>query len=168
MADGYNSLNTAFYMQSHGIFLTGIGCLQLWHDGKTHYFNNIPKKCLLPATHKIRFRAVSLLALDDCYQVCLTCILNLTYPRGNLSVPQNKLAMLQSVKEREKDGAMDGKEEKQQGNEKPHFLQLGFKLQYLNVSELMRLIWGCHKSLIKATLWSDYTGGRVTKKCPLL
>lgn len=168
MANGYNYLNTAFYMQSHGIFLTGIGCLQLWHDGKMHYFNNIQKKCLLPATHKIRFRAVSLLALHDCYQVCLTCILNLTYPRGNLSVPQNKLAMLQSVKEQEKDGTMDGKEEKQQGNEKPHFLQLGFKLQYLNVYELMRLIWGCHKSLIKATLWSDYTGGRVTKKCPLL
>lgn len=55
-------------------------------------------------------------------------------------MPQNKLAMLQSVKEREKDGATDGKEEKQQGNEKPHFLQLGFQLQYLNVYELMRLI----------------------------
>lgn len=54
-------------------------------------------------------------------------------------MPQNKLVMLQSVKEREKDGATDGKEEKQ-GNEKPHFLHLGFKLQYLNVYELMRLI----------------------------
>lgn len=76
-------------------------------------------------THKIRFRVeLLLLPLDDCYQVCLTCILNLTYPRGNLSVPQNKLVMLQSVKEREKDGATDGKEEKL-GNEKPHFLHLG-------------------------------------------
>ncbi len=48
--------------------------------------------------------------------------------------------MLQNVKEREKDGATDGKEGKQQGIEKTHFLQLGFKLQYLNVYELMRLI----------------------------
>jgi len=47
--------------------------------------------------------------------------------------------MLQSVKKQEKDGATDGKEEKL-GNEKPHFLQLGFKLQYLNVYELMTLI----------------------------
>lgn len=91
--------------------------------------------------HKIRFSVEFLpLMSDDCYKVCLTCILNLTYPRGNLSVPQNKLAMLQSVKEREKDGATDGKEKKPQRKEKPHFLQSGFKLQYLNVYELLRLV----------------------------
>lgn len=54
-------------------------------------------------------------------QACLTCILHLTYPRGTLSVPQNKLVMLQSVNERE--------------GKNPHIYQLGFKLQYLNVYE---------------------------------
>ncbi len=49
MADGYHFSSTAFYMQSHDVFLTWIGCLQLWHAGKTHYFNNIPKHfCCLP------------------------------------------------------------------------------------------------------------------------